>query len=143
MALLKIVSCQSLVARIPAKTAIAPIEDSLHLSRRSSTVCPQVMQAVLQLRFSAQPHTYCLDLELQRQLLQTRALAEQRKMSSLREQQFTWEKVIQTYEKAQECGATSKYKTNTQILTDQRLSLNFVLRVSESLRDKPKPPKSR
>lgn len=64
-------------------------------------------------------------------------------MSSFNEQQFAWGKVIQTYEKAQESGATSKYKTNTQILTDQRLSINFVLRVSQSLRDKPKPPKSR
>ena len=76
-------------------------------------------------------------------MLQTRALAEQRQMSSLREKHFAWEKVIQTYDKAQDSGATSKYNTNTQILTDQRLSINFVLRVSESLRDKPKPPKTR
>ena len=56
---------------------------------------------------------------------------------------FTWDKVIQTYDKAQKSGAASKYNTHTQVVTDQRLSLNFVLRVSDSLRDKPKPPKSR
>ena len=58
-------------------------------------------------------------------------------------QQFTWDKVVQTYDKAQNSGAASKYSTHTQIVTDQRLSLDFVLRVSDSLRDKPKPPKSR
>ena len=60
-----------------------------------------------------------------------------------RDQQVTWDKVIQTYDKAQKSGAASKYKTHTQVVTDQRLSLNFVLRVSDALRDKPKPPKSR
>ena len=64
-------------------------------------------------------------------------------MSTTQSQHFTWSKILQTYEKAQESGAASKYKTNTEIFTDQRLALKFVLRVSESLRDKPKPPKSR
>ena len=59
------------------------------------------------------------------------------------DKQITWGKVVETYGKAQESGAASKYKTHTKILTDQRLSLNFVLRVSDALRDKPKPPKSR
>ena len=63
-------------------------------------------------------------------------------MSSAKEQ-VIWGKILDTYQKAQESGAAVKFKTNSQILTDQRLSIKFVLRVSESLRDKPKPPKSR
>ena len=64
-------------------------------------------------------------------------------MPMSKDQQFTWDKVIQTYDNAQKAGAAAKYKTHTQIVTDQRLSLKFVLRVSDALRDKPKPPKIR
>lgn len=62
-------------------------------------------------------------------------------MSSAKEQ-VIWGKILDTYQKAQESGAAVKFKTNSQILTDERLSIKFVLRVSDSLRDKPKPPKS-
>lgn len=64
------------------------------------------------------------------------------RMSTVKNQQVIWRKILDTYQKAQESGSASKFKTNTQILTDQHLHIKFVLRVSDSLRDKPKPPKS-
>ncbi len=67
----------------------------------------------------------------------------EQQMSATIDQQAVWVNVQKTYQSAQDSGAASKFKTNTQILTDQRLQIKFVLRVSESLRDKPKPPKSR
>ena len=64
-------------------------------------------------------------------------------MSARKEWSPLWNNIIQTYDKAQESGAAAKYKTSVQTLTDHHLSLKFVLRVSDSLRDKPKPPNSR
>ena len=64
-------------------------------------------------------------------------------MSTVKDQQVIWSKILDTYQKAQESGSASKFKTSTQIVTDQHLHIKFVLRVSDSLRDKPKPPKSR
>ena len=52
-------------------------------------------------------------------------------------------RIQDAYDKAQSSGASGKYETHTQTLTDQRVPVKFVLRVAESLRDKPKPPKSR
>lgn len=64
-------------------------------------------------------------------------------MSAVKDLQVSWDKIVDTYQKAQESGAASRTETTTQIITDQRLPIKFVLRVSASLRDKPKPPKSR
>ena len=64
-------------------------------------------------------------------------------MSRIEGQQAVWDQIVDTYDKAQSSGASSKFKTHVQILDGRRVPINFVLRVSESLRDKPKPPKSR
>ena len=64
-------------------------------------------------------------------------------MSQTEGQQAIWNKITETYSKAQDSGAASKYKTHVQVVTDRRVPIKFVLRVSESLRDKPKSPKSR
>lgn len=137
MALSRLISYHKFIARISANTAQVPIQNNLYSSRRRSRFLAQVLQNASM--------TCCVDLFSVANVIfvQTGAVTEQGPMPLTKDQQLTWDKVIQTYNKAQESGAAAKYKTHTQIVTDPRLSLNFVLRVSDSLRDKPKPPKSR
>lgn len=75
-------------------------------------------------------------------LAQAAASVEQR-MVQVQGPQALWDKITDAYEQAQRSGAAAKYKTHTQILRDPRTNIAFVLRVAESLRDKPKPPKRR
>lgn len=52
-----------------------------------------------------------------------------------------WDKIVSTYNKAQESGAASKMDTSIECLQTADPPVNFILRITASLRDKPKPPK--
>lgn len=54
-----------------------------------------------------------------------------------------WRKVLYAYEEAQNRGAAYQTDTNTELLNDENLGVEFVLRAAKALRDKPKPPKDR
>lgn len=54
-----------------------------------------------------------------------------------------WRKVLYAYEEAQNRGAAYQTDTNTELLNDENLGVEFVIRASTALRDKPKPPKDR
>ena len=54
-----------------------------------------------------------------------------------------WRKVLYAYEEAQNRGAAYQTDTNTELLNDENLGVEFVLRAARALRDKPKPPKDR
>lgn len=52
-----------------------------------------------------------------------------------------WERVVSVYNKAQESGAASIMNTCIETLQIADPPVNFILRITASLRDKPKPPK--
>lgn len=54
-----------------------------------------------------------------------------------------WDNIVSTYSQAQESGAASKLDTSTEILQTSNPPVQFVLRVTAALRDKPKPPQGR
>lgn len=49
-----------------------------------------------------------------------------------------WTRIVDTYETASRSGAAFKTQTQVEVLTDPESNLSFVLRISESLQQKPK-----
>lgn len=60
--------------------------------------------------------------------------------ASFREQ---WRDIRQTYDTAEQSGAIYQIRAKPESVKDSQLGLQFVIQIAESLRDKPKPPKTR
>lgn len=52
-----------------------------------------------------------------------------------------WDNIVRSYNRAQDSGAASKMDTSIECLETSNPSVTFILRITASLRDKPKPPK--